>query len=323
MRQDAASVLADIPDERQALPLLAKAIADGDARVRLAASRSASKMRSAGAAMKVAEAAETEKVPTVKEQQVVALGEIGRREARDTLEKIAAEPGRIGVIATGSLVAVGDTAAGAKLEKAGKGPDRAMRLAAMQAASSAKSSMAVPTLQHGLLDKSFDIRFTAAVGLSFFSSDKVAVVSVLNEGIHSKDSSVVIRAMVALMGMGAAPKDATLTAKQLLASKDAKQRMAAVSLIKAMSATNGVPLLRQLLADLNREVRRAGVDAIEEVTFKNKDNRDDKGEAIKLYKPLVNDADRVVRAKAQAQLSRLMNPSEVEAKAIRTAAPPP
>jgi HEAT repeat protein len=313
MRQEAASVLADIPDERQAVPLLAKAIADEDARVRLAASRSASKMRSGAAASQVAYAVAAEKEPAVKEQQVVALGEIGRPEARDALSQIATEPGRIGVIASGSLVAVGDTAAGAKLEKMGSDADQTIRLAAMQAASLAKSAMVVPTLQRGLLDKAFDIRFTAAIGLSLLSSDKEAVVGVLTEGLHSKDPHVVSRAMVALMGMGAAPQDATLTAKQLLASKDPEQRMAAVPLVKAMPTTNGVPLLRQLLADLNREVRRAGVDAIEDVTFKNKAHRDDKSEAIKLYKPLIDDTDRVVRAKAQGQLSRLMSSSRFDA----------
>lgn len=44
----------------------------------------------------------------------MALGEIGSPEGHDTLAKISAEPGRIGVIAAGSLIAVGDPSGKAK-----------------------------------------------------------------------------------------------------------------------------------------------------------------------------------------------------------------
>jgi len=63
-----------------------------------------------------------------------------------------------------------------------------------------------------------------------------------------------------------------------------------------------VPLLRRIVADPDQDVRHAGVDAIEDVAAKDKD------EAVKLYKLLVDDADPVVRSKASGQLSRLVPP---------------
>lgn len=61
-------------------------------------------------------------------------------------------------------------------------------------------------------------------------------------------------------------------------------------------------------------MRRAGVAAIEDLATL------DRGAAIKLYKPLVSDADPAVRAKASGQLARLV-PSRPHA--ARSAQPPP
>jgi hypothetical protein len=55
-----------------------------------------------------------------------------------------------------------------------------------------------------------------------------------------------------------------------------------------------------MVTDTDTEVRRGGVDAIEKLVGKDKDA------AIKLYKPLVDASDAVVRSKAQGQLSRLV-----------------
>src|SRR6185369_4614776 len=151
VRRAAAGVLADIP-ATDAVPLLALAIADKDPGVRRAASKSAGRMKSAAAAAKVAEAVKAETDPAVKEQEVKALGEIGTigsSASRDTLARIADEPGRIGVLAAGSLIAVGDVAGNAKLEAAGAAPQTELRLAAMEAAGMAQNPIVVPTLKLG------------------------------------------------------------------------------------------------------------------------------------------------------------------------------
>ncbi len=317
VRKAAAGVLADIP-VKDAVPLLAQAIADKDPVVRLAASKSAGKIKSADAAAKVADAVKAETDPGVKEQQVKALGEIGEiggAAAHDTLAQISEEPGRIGVIAAGSLIAVGDASGKAKLETAVAAPQVDLRLAAVQAASMAKNPVVVPTLKIGVLDRVFDVRFTAAEGLATFNAEKTAAVPVLTAALDSKDDGVVGRALAALTRLGEKIKDTAKTPAEMLDSADPKLRLAALPIVRAMPPSEAVPLLRRLVADQDQEVRHAGVDAIEDVVTKDKD------QAIKLYKPLVSDADPVVRSKASGQLSRLVEPPPPPV--VDTPPPPP
>ena len=317
VRKAAAGVLADIPDEKAAVPLLAQAIVDPDSKVRLAASKSAGKMKSAEAAAKVVAAVAAETDPGVKEQQVKALGEIGRPEAREMLAQISEEPGRIGVFAAGSLVAVGDTSAKVKLEAAVAAPQVEMRLAAVQAASSTHNDVMVPTLKIGLVDRVFDVKFAAAEGLAGYMSEKVDAIPVLTAALESKNADVVGRAMAALTKLGEAITKAAQTPAEMLESTDPKQRLAAVPVVRAMGPAEGVPLLRRLVADPDQEVRRAGVDAIEDLVPK------DRAQAIKLYKPLVSDEDPVIRSKASGQLARLVDDPQKTAAAAAAPPPPP
>jgi HEAT repeat protein len=316
VRKAAAGVLADMP-EKDAVPLLAQAIADPDAKVRLAASKSAGRMKGAEAAAKVAVAVKAETDPQVKEQQVKALGEIGSPTVRDTLALIAEEPGRIGVVAAGSLIAVGDASGKAKLEAAVIAPQVDLRLAAVQAASTAKNPIVVSTLKTGVSDRVFEIRFTAAEGLATFNAEKASAVPVLVAALESKDAGVQGRAQTALIKLGEKVSDEAPTPDEMLDSTDPKVRLAAVPIVRALPSSEGVPLLRRLVADSNQEVRRAGVEAIEDLVAKDKD------QAIKLYKPLVSDADPVVRSKASGQLSRLVEPPAKVAAATPAPAPAP
>jgi serine/threonine-protein kinase len=312
VRKAAAGVLGDIP-ENEAVPLLAQAIADRDPKVRLAASRSAGKMKTAEAAAKVVIAVKAETDPQVKEQQVVALGAIGRPEARDTLAAIAEQAGRIGVLAAGSLIAVGDASGKAKLDVAVAAPQTELRLAAAQAASTANNPIVVPTLKLGLADLVFAVRFAAAEGLAMFHAEKAAAVPVLTAALGSRDIDVVGRAFAALTRLGEVIQDQLRSPAALLDSADPKLRLAAVPIVRALPVTEAVPLLRRLVADPDQTVRYAGVDAIEAVVIK------DKAEAIKLYKLLVNDADPVVRSKASGRLSRLVDAPPPHAAALPAA----
>jgi len=315
VRKAAAGVLGDMP-EKEAVPLLAQAIADPDPNVRLAASKSAGKMKSADAAAKVAIAVKSETDPKVKEQQVKALGEIGSATVRDTLAQISEEPGRIGVVAAGSLIAVGDPSGKAKLDVAVVAPQVDLRLAAVQAASAAKNPIVVSTLKTGVADRVFDVRFTAAEGLATFNAEKTIAVPVLTAALESKDVDVQGRAQTALIKLGEKLGDKVPTPSEMIDSTDPKVRLAAVPIIRALPSSEGVPLLRRLVADSNQDVRRAGVDAIEDVVAKDKD------QAIKLYKPLVSDSDPVVRSKASGQLSRLVEPPPKAAAVIPVPATP-
>ncbi|HWO26062.1 MAG TPA: HEAT repeat domain-containing protein [Kofleriaceae bacterium] len=301
VRKAAAGVLADIP-EKAAVPLLAKAIADDEPSVRLAATQSAAKMKTPEAASALVAVVKTEKDPKIKEQQLKALGEIGSPVAKDTLAEIAsADPGRIGVIAAGSLIAVGDPSGKDKLEAAvAPSQPTELRLAAVEAATSAKNPIVVPTLKTGVVDRVFDVRLMAAEGLAVFNAEKDAAVKVLSEALKRKETSVISRAMAALVKFGQPVPAQVQSPAEMVASKDPKLRLAAVPIVRAMPTDEGVPLLRRLVIDPDEEVRRASVDAIEVVVPK------DKAQAIKLYKPLVSAPDPVVRTKAAGQLSKLV-----------------
>ena len=320
-RQAAAGVLADIGDEKKAVPLLAQAFVDKDDKVRLAASRSAGKMRSKEAALQVVASVRLETNEEVQAQQAAALGQIGQPEAKEVLAELSKKENRVGVIAAGSLIALGDPSGKAKLDQAidPKSPEP-MRRAAMQAATDSNNKIVIPTLAVGAKDKSFEVRFAAAEGLSQFNAEKDTAVLVLNEGLKSKDSTLVGRALAGLTRLGAAPQDAkTLTPEQMVDSTDPKQRLAAVPVIKAMPVKDSVPLLRKLVADRDQNVRRAGVEAIESLTTKTVDADAGKEAAIRLYKPLVNDSDRTVSTKASGQLAKLAPKPEP----VKATPPPP
>ncbi|HXT51748.1 MAG TPA: HEAT repeat domain-containing protein, partial [Thermoanaerobaculia bacterium] len=268
----------------------------------IVAARSAGRMRSAHAAVKIAFALRKEADPGVKEQQIKALGEIGSATARDTLAQISSESGRLGVIAAGSLIAVGDPSGKAKLEAAAAAPQPTLRLAAMQAASAAKNPIVVPALKIGVVDGVFEIRFTAAEGLASFNAEKAAAMPVLAAALKSREAAVVGRAIAALARFGEKIRNQVQTPAKMLHSTDARQRLAVVPVARALPPRESVPLLRRLIVDPDREVRYAAVEAIETVASKHKD------QAIKLYKSLVNDEDPVVRSKAAGQLARLLPP---------------
>jgi len=315
VRRAAAGVLGDMP-EKQAVPLLATALADPDPKVRAAASRSAGKMKSAEAATRVAAAARAETDVKVQEQQVKALGAIGSPVAHDTLAAMSSEPGRVGVFAAGSLIAVGDQRGKAKLDAAVVDPDIDLRLAAVESASAANDPVVVTTLRTGAVDKVFDVRFTAAEGLAGFHAEKAVAVPVLVSGLDSKDATVQGRASSALLRFGEKPAQARSPA-DMLDSSDPKVRLAAIPIIGELPASEATPLLRRLVADPDPDVRRGGVDAVAYLVPKAKDD------AIKLYKPLVSDADAVVRSISQAQLSKLVEAAPAPPAAVPAAVPAP
>jgi HEAT repeat protein len=303
VRRAAAGVLADIP-AREALPLLARAFADRSAEVRDQAARSAGKIRTREAAETVMAVVEQELDPGVKEQQVKALGAIGDAVAHDVLERISATPGRIGVIAAGALIAVGDAAGLTRLETAIAARQTDLRLAAVEAASAANNPIVVPTLKIGLFDRVLQVRFTAAEGLAGFNAERTDAVAVLHAAVNSKDTGMVGRALAALARFGEQIRGLARSPRDMVDSPDPRQRLAAVPAVRALPVAERVPLLRRLVADPELEVRRAAVDAIEDVAAKDKEPE----QAIRLYRPLVRDPDPIVRSKASGQLSRWTPP---------------
>lgn len=309
-RQEAAGVLGELP-EKEAVPLLAQAIADASPQVRVAAARSARKLRSKEAARHVATAALAEKDPLAREEQVKALGAIGQAESAETLRTLTSDTGRVGVFAAGSLIAVGDTSGKERLVEAVSDKRTTIRLAAVEAATNAKNATVVPVLTTGIADKVFEVRFTASEGLAFYGAEKDLAVPVLESGLLSKSVSVKARAQVGLLKFGETDV-AALSTDELLDSPDPENRLAAVEILKAQDWNEARPKVMRLVADTDTRVRRASVDLLDKFVAKNT-------EGVKtIYKSLTKDSDRVTRTKAQARLSLLVDPIEPEVTETKT-----
>ncbi|MCG8424523.1 MAG: HEAT repeat domain-containing protein [Proteobacteria bacterium] len=319
VRQTAAATLGDISEEKS-LPLLAQAIVDPDRNVRRAAAESAAKMKSPEAAKEVAEAAKAEKDPEVKELQVVAMGKIKSPVAKEALTAISQEPGRVGVLAAGSLIAVGELDASKQVEQASQDRKPKIRVAAMESAKLADNQIVVPTLQKGAADRVFDVRFAAAEGLAYYRRAKETAIKVLKEGI-ARTPQIQGRAFAALLRFGVALRDVlggdAMTTEAMLASSEVTVRQAAIPVIAAMKWQQARPLLRRAIFDAELEVKRDAVDAIAGFVD------DDKKGTVRLYKLLINDTDGASRAKAKAQLARLVTPEPVKTAQAPPPPPPP
>ncbi|MCG8424714.1 MAG: HEAT repeat domain-containing protein [Proteobacteria bacterium] len=320
VREAAARTLADLP-ETHALPLLAEVIVDPVPDVRMSAAKSAARMKTSTAARIVARAVQQETVPDIKEQQIIALAKIGSPVVVDTLEKVSREQGRVGVLAIGSLIAVGQDraavrAAAVRLHRAYDNVKPTIRLAVMEAAAIAANAIVVRTLIKGIADRVFDVRLAAAEGLAIyrvFVDRRIAAdgptnprtkwkfaINVLEEAL-TRATAIAARAHAALLLFGVTPANG-VSIPDMLESPDESIRRAAIPVISAMSWSEANPLLRRALLDRDFSVRRDAVDAIQEFV-----EQDQEG-TIRLYKSLVHDNDMISRVKAKAQLATLLPP---------------
>jgi hypothetical protein len=118
-------------------------------------------------------------------------------------------------------------------------PQVDLRLAAVQAASTAKNPIVVSTLKTGVSDRVFEIRFTAAEGLATFNAEKAAAVPVLVAALESKDADVQGRAQTALVKLGEKVADTAPTPDEMLDSTD--RRCGSRPTSCALPASEGCP----------------------------------------------------------------------------------
>ncbi|MBC7977770.1 MAG: HEAT repeat domain-containing protein [Myxococcales bacterium] len=303
LRRMAATLLADLP-RPYAIPLLLKALTDRQAEVRIAAAISAGRMNTESAAAPLVTALQSEVDPTVSAQQIQALGELGPLAgtiAHETLTQLAARPGRIAVLATGALIATGDLSGVRTLASEMIAPQPERRLVAIQAAAiAARQPVMRSVLRRALADRMLQIRLTAAEALAEIGDTSAHLV--LLAAAKSGNRDIAWRAEAALARLGNFARDpqgaAEMLRKIIVDTHNPKRRVAVVPLLRAYGPHAGAPVLRMLLADADRNVRLAAIDAIEDVAA------DNDAEAIWLYRPLVTDDDGFVRAKAAGRLVR-------------------
>ena len=312
-RDAAVRVAGDLPVEK-ALPIIERGVVDPVSRVRRSSARSAAKFKNNPQVAKAVEGAlKVEKDPAVKEEQIAALARIASPVVKPTLQELARKTDRAGVLAMGALVAVGEVEAAQGLDRAYRNRSKSIRLAVMKGAVLANNAAVVPTLEKGVKDRVFDVRFTAAEGLAFYRAVTKMALAVLRDGLD-ETAQVAGRARAALLALGEVVTDGMPVA-EMIASTDVTVRRVAVPIIAAMDWQEASPFLRQVLLDGDREVRREAVDAIEEFQDQDKEG------VRRLYKQLINDRDEVVRYKAKSRLASLL-PMPAEAVDLGTPAAP-
>ena len=309
-RAAGARALGDIP-QAQSLPLLAQAIADPEPEVRLEASRSAAKIKTKASAKKVAEAVVVEKNVEVKVVQVKTLATLKEPETKTVLQTIAEETGRLGVLASGALIALGETEAIARLDEAVRDRSKGIRIAAVESAGMASDPVVVGTLSHALEDRVFEVRLAAAETLSEYKAQEDVAVKVLEEALEKKNPELQARAQAALLRYG---RQISKSPAELLASADPAVRIAAIAAIEAMAWSDAESLLRRAVRDSDDEVRRRAMEAIS--TFEKSSSEG----VIRLYKSLVRSTDPLIRTKAQGRLSQLVEKTQAT---VITAKPAP
>jgi serine/threonine protein kinase len=296
-RLAAARAIGDIPQD-QAMPLFAAAVVDAKPEVRAAAARSARRMSGAEPARTLARVVRTEKNDAVAEEQIRSLAALAQPETREALASRASDRDRIGVLASGALIAVGDLGAVTSLERSMQARQAALRLATAEAAVIAGDPIVIPTLVLGLDDRDRRVKLAAAEGLSHYRAEKDRALPVLEHGLVGGDASVAGRAYAAMLRFGVTPR-AGPTPGELLDSPDAVTRLAAVEAAAAMPWSEAGPLLRRAVVDVALEVRRRAVEVLADFGARHPDP------VLAIYRSLVRDRDATTRIRAQAQLARL------------------
>ncbi|GAB4569001.1 MAG: hypothetical protein Tsb0020_22960 [Haliangiales bacterium] len=167
-REQAALVVSVLP-AADAIPLLARGLADPEPRVRLKFAENAAALKHKGTAKLIGDALRLETDDAVRAVEVAQLAAIADPASKEVLEEVAKGEDRPGVLALGALIAVGEASALGRLSALYDRANNALRLAAMEAAILARSLSVIALLQRGLNDRVESIRLKAAEGLARYS----------------------------------------------------------------------------------------------------------------------------------------------------------
>lgn len=305
-RAAVAETLAELPPDR-VIPVLITAIGDSDKRVRTASVKSAARMSgSLPAAMVVADRLKDEPDPEVQAECVVAIARIGRPEVKGTLKRVATERSRVGILAIGALVSLGDGQLTERLQRAYRSARAKLRLAVMEAGMLIENAALIPTLKRGLADSVLAIRFQAAealarlAGLGHDSRASADAIENLRAGMAERPDWMA-RALRGLAALGSAP-GGDMSLETLARSPDPQVRAATLPAlaIRPLDESHW-PLWQLLAADEDANVRAAVVAALAE-----RDPDEAHLDRTRhLLKGFTRDPHDVTRNRARAQLAQL------------------
>lgn len=297
VRASGAGVIGDLAPAK-ALPLLAQAITDSETPVRKAAAKSAGKIKTTEAAKQVMAAVVIEKDASTKEEMVKSLGRIADPVAKDTLVQLATDNGRIGMFASGSLIAVGDTGAVAKLETGIKTGSSQVRLAVVEASVVAQNKVVIPVLEIGVKDRNFDVSFASAEALADYTKSDPAI-AMLQLGLKKSSLDFQARSVAALQKMSVTVDASQVDPAQLMDSPVVATRLTAVTLLGSFSWANARSLLSRAAVDPSPVVRRGTAEVLPTWADTNR------ADVVRALKVLIRDVDGGVRTVAQANLAKI------------------
>ncbi len=309
IRQKAAAPLRYLEHE-QAVALLAQGVVDPEPQVRVRFVQEAAHLGPAGAVV-VAEALRFETDAVVQEAQIAIVAQYKEPAAKETLEALASKSDRVGVLALGALIAVGETSGLSRLADVFAKGKREARLAGVQAAVIADERGVLPLLEKALNDAVAAVRLAAAEALAGYGVVSERVVGMLENALD-KAPAVAEGALAALLAAGIVP-DVSQAAQKLgeaddqsgdsdiaafLDSANEEVRNAVFRAVSKSSWQEAQPVLREAMRHPNPTVRQSATDVLSAFAESHRK------EVIPMLKMAVKDDDAVTRVKSKALLSR-------------------
>ena len=298
-RAAVARVISDLPEDK-AIPLFRQVSVDPEPRVRLQAARSAARMKTPEVFDTLALAMNVERDVDVKEAQIYALAKSpeATEQIKAALHLEVSDKARVGILAMGSLVALGDMDLASRLDTVYRKARTKLRLAVMHSLMLADNPLVVPTLEAGIKDVAFTVRFAAANGLAHYLSRKDVALPVLREGL---EQSVELRGQ-ALRGLAQFGEQARVAeaVEEILESDDPRAHEAVLDVIPELDFQRAQPLIILALKSPMPEVAVSALDTVDGYT------KEHPREVSHIMKMHVRSDNPVVRAKSKAKLAPLM-----------------
>ncbi len=304
----------------QAIPLLAQGIVDAEPQVRVRFAAEAAHLGSEATSI-VVEALRHEIDGAVQEAQIATLAKLRDPTAKGVLsDLVTASHRRVGVLALGALIAVGELGGVERLAAIFAEGQYEARLAAVEAAELASDRGVIPMLERALDDVAAAIRLAAAKALASYGVTSERVVTMLRDALKQAPR-VAEGALAALLAAGVSPGEEGLRIGvgplgaenagvgigvvdmvPLLDSANEDVRNAVLRAVAAAPWREAEPVLREAMRHPDVRVRQQATDVLHGFAQAHGE------EVVPMLKMAMQDEDPVTRTKSKAQLSQLLPP---------------
>jgi HEAT repeat protein len=283
-----------------AVPILARALTDREAEVRLAAAQALGRLRSPLSAPPLTQALD-DREGSVRVAAIAALGRSGSAGADVLRERLERGALLEQVAAAGALLARGETGRRFVLRQALQSPDVAVRrLAVEQGALDPDPKERAALLTLALADTAEEVRLLSALALAR-GGDRRGI-EALRGGGGLLSQRLLSRDALARLGESVPAMDIVA----VLGAAGEGQRAGAMAVAPLLQPALAVDLLRRGLRDVTTSVRLSAVGAAAELPATH-----ERRVREQLLLQALSDQDEGVRARAQVLLGRLLTPPRI------------